>query len=80
LLNSFDQFRRDVDSSDLVERLDSFKEQADMLTSKLLEALDIEKENSRCERYGKRRPKNQDDGGPKLMEHFLIAHPAKPAG
>ncbi|MEO8429108.1 MAG: DUF1501 domain-containing protein, partial [Verrucomicrobiota bacterium] len=55
LLNSFDQFRRDVDSSGLMEGLDSFNEQAFgmMTSSKLLEALDIEKENSKVrERYG----------------------------
>jgi hypothetical protein len=83
LLNSFDQFRRDVDSSGLMEGLDSFNEQAfGMLTSsKLLEALDIEKENSKVrERYGKGDPKNRDDGGPKLMEHFLIARRLVEAG
>ena len=83
LLNSFDQFRRDVDSSGLMEGLDSFNEQAfGMLTSsKLLEALDIEKENSKVrERYGKGDPKNRDDGGPKLMEHFLVARRLVEAG
>jgi len=83
LLNSFDQFRRDVDSSGLMEGLDSFNEQAfGMLTSsKLLEALDIEKENVKVrERYGKGDPKNRDDGGPKLMEHFLIARRLVEAG
>src|SRR5580765_1264530 len=83
LLNSFDQFRRDVDSSGLMEGLDTFNEQAfGMLTSsKLLEALDIEKENSKVrERYGKGDPKNRDDGGPKLMEHFLVARRLVEAG
>ncbi|MEO8427633.1 MAG: DUF1501 domain-containing protein, partial [Verrucomicrobiota bacterium] len=53
-----------------------------MLTSsKLLEALDIEKENSKVrESYGKGDPKNRDDGGPKLMEHFLIARRLVEAG
>jgi len=83
LLNSFDQFRRDVDSSGLMEGLDTFNEQAfGMLTSsKLLEALDIEKENSKVrDRYGKGDPKNRDDGGPKLMEHFLVARRLVEAG
>ena len=31
-------------------------------------------------RYGKGDPKNRDDGGPKLMEHFLIARRLVEAG
>jgi uncharacterized protein (DUF1501 family) len=63
--------------------LDSFNQQAfGMLTSsKLLEALDIEKEDSKVrESYGKGDPRNRDDGGPKLMEHFLIARRLVEAG
>jgi hypothetical protein len=76
LLASFDQFRRDVDASGLMTGLDTFNEQAfGMLTSsKLLEALDIEKEDAKVRAsYGKGDPRNRDDGGPKLMEHFLTA-------
>src|SRR5260370_33768656 len=76
LLAGFDRFRRDIDSSGLMEGLDSFNEQAfGMLTSsRLLEALDIEKEDAKLRaRYGNGDPKNRDDGGPQLMEHFLIA-------
>jgi hypothetical protein len=76
LLASFDNFRRDVDSTGLMSGLDSFNQQAfGMLTSsKLLEALDIEKEDPKVrENYGKGDPRNRDDGGPKLMEHFLMA-------
>ena len=52
-----------------------------MLTSsKVLEALDLEKEDAKVERYGKGDPKNRDDGGPKLMEHFLIARRLVEAG
>jgi hypothetical protein len=83
LLSGFDKFRRDVDSSGLMEGLDSFNEQAfGLLTSsKLLEALDIEKEDARVrECYGKGDPKNRDDGGPKLMEHFLVARRLVEAG
>ena len=32
------------------------------------------------ERYGKGDPKNRDDGGPKLMEHFLMARRLVEAG
>jgi hypothetical protein len=76
LLASFDQLRRDVDASGMMEGLDAFNQQAfGLLTSsKLLEALDIEKEDPNVRaRYGKGDPKNRDDGGPKLMEHFLTA-------
>jgi Protein of unknown function (DUF1501) len=83
LLSSFDRFRRETDASGLMGGLDSFNEQAmNMLTSsRLLEALDLEKEDKRVvERYGKGDPKNRDDGGPKLMEHFLIARRLVEAG
>jgi len=83
LLSSFDRFRRDVDGSGLMEGLDSFNEQAfGMLTSsRLLEALDIQKEDQKTrDRYGKGDPKNRDDGGPKLMEQFLMARRLVEAG
>jgi hypothetical protein len=83
LLKSFDNFRRDVDSSGLMNGLDSFNEQAfGMLTSsKVLEALDIEKEDAKVrESYGKGDPRNRDDGGPKLMEQFLMARRLVEAG
>lgn len=83
LLASFDRFRRDVDSSGLMEGLDSFTQQAfGMLTSsKLLDAMNLEKEDSKIrEMYGKGDPRNRDDGGPKLMEHFLMARRLVEAG
>src|SRR5258705_1453790 len=83
LLVSFDKFRRDVDASGMMEGLDSFNEQAfGLLTSsKLLEALDIEKEDPKVRAmYGKGDPKNRDDGGPKLMEQMLIARRLVEAG
>ena len=83
LLSSFDQFRRDVDSSGMMEGMDAFNQQAfGLLTSsKLLDALDINKEDSKVRaRYGKGDPKNRDDGGPKLMEHFLTARRLVEAG
>lgn len=76
LLSGFDRFRRDVDATGLMEGLDSFNQQAfGMLTSsKLLQALDLQNEDPKVrDRYGKGDPKNRDDGGPKLMEHFLMA-------
>jgi hypothetical protein len=83
LLASFDRFRRDVDGSGLMEGLDAFNQQAfGMLTSsKLLEALDIEKEDPKVRNsYGKGDPRNRDDGAPKLMEQFLMARRLVEAG
>ena len=83
LLASFDRLRRDIDSSGMLEGLDAFNEQAfGMLTSsRLLEALDLEKEDPKARaRYGKGDSKNRDDGGPKLMEHFLTARRLVEAG
>ena len=83
LLTCFDQFRRDVDASGMMEGLDAFNEQAFgfLTSSKLLEALDIEREDKKVrESYGKGDPKNRDDGGPKLMEHFLMARRLVEAG
>jgi hypothetical protein len=83
LLTSFDQFRRDVDASGVMDGLDAFNQQAFgvLTSSKLLNALDVSKEDPRIvQRYGKGDPKNRDDGGPKLMEHFLAARRLVEAG
>ena len=83
LLSSFDNFRRDIDGSGMMEGLDAFNQQAFgiLTSSKLLDALDVEKEDKKVrESYGKGDPKNRDDGGPKLMEHFLIARRLVEAG
>lgn len=83
LLENFDQLRREMDASGMMEGLDAFNQQAfGILTSSaLLDALDIEKENPKIRaRYGKGDPKNRDDGGPKLMEHFLMARRLVEAG
>ncbi|MBI2948336.1 MAG: DUF1501 domain-containing protein [Verrucomicrobia bacterium] len=83
LLVGFDQFRRQVDAQGLMEGLDAFNQQAFgvLTSSKLLDALDVGKEDSKIrDWYGKGDPKNRDDGGPKLMEHFLIARRLVEAG
>ena len=83
LLASFDNFRRDIDNSGMMDGLDAFNQQAFgiLTSSKLLDALDVEKEDKKLrESYGKGDPKNRDDGGPKLMEHFLIARRLVEAG
>ena len=83
LLTNFDRFRRDVDASGIMDGMDTFNQQAFgvLTSSKLLDALDISKEDTRIrESYGKGDPKNRDDGGPKLMEHFLAARRLVEAG
>jgi hypothetical protein len=83
LLASFDNLRRDVDTSGFMEGMDAFNEQAfGMLTSsKLLEALDVEKENPQVrERYGKGDPKPHGDAAPMLTEQFLMARRLVEAG
>ncbi|NBR87753.1 MAG: DUF1501 domain-containing protein [Proteobacteria bacterium] len=83
LLTNFDHYRRDVDSSGLMDGLDSFTQQAfGMLTSsKVRDALDLDREDPKVRaRYGKGDPKNRDDGGPKLMEHMLMARRLVEAG
>jgi len=83
LLGSFDKMRRDLDTSGLMDGLDTFNEQAfGLLTSsRLLEALDISREDAKVRAsYGKGDPKNRDDGGPKLMEQFLVARRLVEAG
>ena len=83
LLASFDQFRRDADASGMIEGMDAFTERAfDVLTSsKLLEALDIEREDPALrDRYGRGVNENKNDGGPRLLDNFLIARRLVSAG
>ncbi|HZZ73911.1 MAG TPA: DUF1501 domain-containing protein [Pirellulales bacterium] len=83
LLGEFDRFRRDADTTGAMAGLDAFENQAlgILTSSSLADALDLSKEDPRIvERYGKGDPKNRDDGGPKLMEHFLIARRLIEAG
>lgn len=83
LLASLDRFRRDVDNSRMMEGIDAYNRQAFgiLTSSRLVEALDLAKEDPKIvERYGKGDPRNRDDGGPKLMEHFLIARRLVEAG
>jgi hypothetical protein len=83
LLNGFDQLRRDVDASGVMGGLDLFNQQAFgvLTSSRLLEARDVSRESAALlERYGKGDPKNRDDGGPKLMTHFLAARRLVEAG
>ena len=83
LLASLDGFRREVDSSGQMAGLDAYTQQSFgiLTSSKLVTALDLKNEDPKIvERYGKGDPRNRDDGGPKLMEHFLIARRLVEAG
>lgn len=83
LLTGFDRFRRELDSSGVVEGLDAFNQQAfDILTSsKLMEALDVGREPAKVrERYGKGDPANYGDGAPRNCEQFLVARRLVEAG
>jgi hypothetical protein len=83
LLASFDKLRRDVDASGLMDGLDAFNQQAFgvLTSSKLVEALDIQKEDRRViESYGKGDPKPHGDAAPMLMEQFLMARRLVEAG
>jgi hypothetical protein len=83
LLQSLDTFRRDVDSSGMMQGMDSFEQQAmGLLTSSdLAKALDLKNEDPRTlERYGKGDPANRDDGGPRLTSNFLVARRLVQAG
>ncbi len=76
LLGSFDHFRRDVDSSGLMDGLDAFQQQAFgvLTSSKLAAALDYTKEDARTiASYGKGDPALRGDASPRLNEQFLIA-------
>jgi hypothetical protein len=83
LLAGFDELRRDIDASGLMSGLDIFNEQAlgVLTSSKLLDALDLSKEDPRlAARYGKGVNECRDDGGPRLTEHFLAARRLVEAG
>lgn len=83
LLTSFDSFRRDVDSSGLMEGIDAFRQQAFgvLTSSRLLDALDLSKEDERLrERYGKGDAKVHGDAAPMLNEQFLVARRLVEAG
>jgi hypothetical protein len=83
LLAGFDRFRREADTSGMMEGLDSYQQQAmSILTSsRLAEAFDLSKEDPRVvERYGKGSEKPQDDGPWTRLDQFLMARRLVEAG
>jgi len=83
LMRSFDNFRRDADSSGLMESMDVYSQQAMgiLTTSKLADALDLSKEDPKIlARYGTSDEKFQRDGAPKMIENFCLARRLVEAG
>jgi hypothetical protein len=85
LLNGFDGLRRRVEASGELEGADQFARQAlSILTSsRLVEALDLEREDPRLrDRYGRGSPDpaGYGDAGPLLNDYFLTARRLVEAG
>jgi hypothetical protein len=83
LLSSFDGLRREIDATGAIDGTDAFTRRAfEILTSsKLVEALDLSREDPRLRaRYGYGDMKNVDDGGPCCMDQFLMARRLVEAG
>ena len=85
LLTSFDQFRREVDRQEVYRGVDALSRKAfDVLTSsRLVEALDLEKEDPAVrDRYGRgsASPAFGEDAGPHWMDQFLMARRLVEAG
>jgi hypothetical protein len=83
LLGQLDNLRRRLDSSEAIRGLDNFEQQAfDIITSpKLFGALDLNREDPRLRaRYGIGDMKNEADGPPCCMDHFLMARRLVEAG
>jgi hypothetical protein len=85
LYQSFDTIRRNIDSSGMMQGLDTFSEQAfGLLTSsKLADALDLSKEDNRIvDRYGTGNPNifMDSNGAPRVPQSMLMARRLIEAG
>ena len=83
LMKSLDNFRREADTSGVMESMDVYSQQAVgiLTTSKLVNALDLSKEDPKIlARYGKSVEKFQRDGAPKMIENFCVARRLVEAG
>jgi hypothetical protein len=83
LLSGFDSFRRSLGKGNDLAQMDSFTQEAFgvLTSSRLAEALDLEKEDPKVrERYGKGDPNKVGDGAPRNNEHFLLARRLVEAG
>jgi hypothetical protein len=85
LLASFDNFRRETEVSTAVQAVDAFTQKAFevLASSKLVEALDIDREDAAVrDRYGRgsAAPAFGEDAGPHWMDQFLMARRLVEAG
>jgi hypothetical protein len=83
VLSALDRFRRDADAGGQIVGTDAFTERAFgvLTSSKLADALDLDKEDPKLrERYGRGVNQLRDDGGPRLIDNFLIARRLISAG
>ncbi len=83
LMRALDSFRRETDTSGVMESMDVYSQQAlGILTSSdLADALDLSKEDpALVARYGKSDEKFQRDGAPKMIENFCVARRLVEAG
>ena len=80
---SLDKFQRTADQRGQMESMDVYAQQAMgiLTTSKLVDALDLSKEDPRIvARYGKSREDFQRDGAPPMIENFCVARRQVEAG
>jgi hypothetical protein len=83
VLSQLDRLRSTCDAKGVMTGVDAFNSRAfDVLTSsKLVEALDLGREDQRLrDRYGRGFNENKDDGGPRLLDNFLVARRLVSAG
>lgn len=83
LLRTVDQLRREIDATGQIDGFDTYTDQAFrvLTSSKLVEALDVEKEDPKLrERYGKGNKKLVADGPWRLLDQFLVARRLIEAG
>jgi len=85
LLARFDRLRRDADASGMITGMDEFQKQAlgILTSSKLAEALDLEREDRRTRDrygYGSLEPAGYGDAGPLWNPYFLTARRLVEAG
>lgn len=83
LMQSLDRFRRDADQLGQMDSLDVYAQQAMgiLSTSRLVEALDLTKEDPRVvARYGQSSEAFQRDGAPPMVENFCLARRLVEAG
>lgn len=82
-MKSLDRFRRDADQRRQMESLDVYAQQAMgiLTTSKLVDALDLSKEDPRVvASYGASSEAFQRDGAPPMVENFCVARRLVEAG